>query len=166
GYAYRPVANDRLNALAKYTYFYNVPTTDQLSLQGIASEFVQRSHVAAVDLSYDFTANITVGGKYAYRLGQVSIDREAREFFDNTAHLMVLRADWRFRKLYEVTAEARTLQLPDIDQAKTGFLLAVSRQFGERFKVGIGYNFTDFSDDLTDLNYDHQGAFINVVGVL
>ena len=25
GYAYRPVANDRLSALAKYTYFYNVP---------------------------------------------------------------------------------------------------------------------------------------------
>ncbi|HLQ79349.1 MAG TPA: flagellar motor protein MotB, partial [Terriglobia bacterium] len=29
GYAYRPVLFNRLNALAKYTYFYNVPTTDQ-----------------------------------------------------------------------------------------------------------------------------------------
>ena len=26
GYAYRPVRNDRLNVLVKYTYFYNVPT--------------------------------------------------------------------------------------------------------------------------------------------
>ena len=32
GYAYRPVRNDRLNALVKYTYFYNVPTTDQLGV--------------------------------------------------------------------------------------------------------------------------------------
>jgi len=166
GYAYRPVANDRLNALAKYTFFYNVPTTDQLSLQGIASEFIQKSHVAALDLSYDFTPTLTLGGKYAYRLGQASLDREQRQFFDNTAHLMVLRADWRFRRLWEVTGEARTLQLPDIDQSKTGFLLAVHRRVGERFKVGIGYNFTDFSDDLTDLSYDHQGAFINVIGVL
>ena len=31
GYAYRPVRNDRLNTLAKYTYFYNVPTTDQIT---------------------------------------------------------------------------------------------------------------------------------------
>ena len=33
GYAYRPVRHDRLNALTKYTYFYNVPTTDQVTLQ-------------------------------------------------------------------------------------------------------------------------------------
>jgi hypothetical protein len=26
GYAYRPVRHDRLSALAKYTFFYNVPT--------------------------------------------------------------------------------------------------------------------------------------------
>ena len=26
------------------------------------------------------------------------------------------------------------------------------------------YNFTDFSDDLTDLSYDHQGAFVNLIG--
>ena len=34
GYAYRPVRNDRLNTLAKYTYFYNVPTTDQVDAAG------------------------------------------------------------------------------------------------------------------------------------
>jgi hypothetical protein len=53
GYAYRPVHHDRLNALAKYTYFYNVPTTDQLGSQNTAAEFIQKSHVAALDLSYD-----------------------------------------------------------------------------------------------------------------
>jgi flagellar motor protein MotB len=166
GYAYRPVANDRLNALAKYTYFYNVPTTDQVTQQAVAAEFIQKSHIAAVDLSYDLTANWTVGGKYAYRLGQVSLDREDQQFFDNSAHLIVLRVDWRFRKDWETMAEARTLQLPDIDQTRSGFLVALYRQFGDHFKAGVGYNFTDFSDDLTDLSYDHQGAFINVIGML
>ncbi len=47
GYAYRPVNNDRLNALAKYTYFFNMPTTDQVTGQDVAAEFVQKSHVAA-----------------------------------------------------------------------------------------------------------------------
>jgi flagellar motor protein MotB len=166
GYAYRPVDNDRLNALAKYTYFYNVPTTDQVLQSNTASEFIQKSHVAALDLTYDLTASWSVGGKYAYRLGQVSLDRDHPEFFDNSAHLVVLRADWRFLADWEAMAEARVLALPDQDQRRSGALVGVYRAMGEHVKLGVGYNFTDFSDDLTDLSYDHQGAFLNVVGVL
>src|SRR5256885_12734883 len=95
GYAYRPVLHDRLNALAKYTYFYNVPTTDQFTAQNTAAEFIQKSHVGSLDLTYDLTAKWSVGGKYAHRLGQVSLDRQQPAFFDSPAHLAVLRADWR-----------------------------------------------------------------------
>jgi len=164
GYAYRPVKNDRLSALAKYTYFYNVPTTDQVGMQNAAVEFIQKSHIASVDLTYDVSADWSLGGKYAYRLGQVSMDRVNRNFFDNAAQLAVLRVDWRFRKGWESMAELRMLDLPDLDQRRAGALAAVYRYFGEHLKVGAGYNFTDFSDDLTDLSYRHQGAFINVVG--
>jgi flagellar motor protein MotB len=164
GYAYRPVQHDRLNALAKYTYFYNVPTTDQVTLRNIPAEFIQKSHIMAFDLTYDLTADWSIGGKYAYRLGQVSLDREERKFFDNAAHLAVLRADWRFRKDWESLAEVRMLDLPDVRQRRSGALLAVYRYIGKHLKVGVGYNFTDFSDDLTDLRYDHKGAFLNIVG--
>ena len=164
GYAYRPVLHDRLNALAKYTYFFNVPTTDQVTLQDTAAEFIQKSHVASVDLTYDLTPVWSIGGKYAYRLGEISLDRENPEYFDNTAQLLVLRTDLRFREVWEGLVEARTLDLPDIDQQRAGALVAVYRYLGEHFKVGAGYNFTDFSDDLTDLSYDHQGVFINLIG--
>ena len=40
------------------------------------------------------------------------------------------------------------------------------RYFGEHLKAGVGYNFTDFSSDLTDLDYDHQGWFFNIIGTL
>jgi hypothetical protein len=166
GYAYRPVRHDRLSALTKYTYFYNVPTTDQVGTQNTAAEFIQKSHIAALDLTYDLTANWSIGGKYAYRQGQLSLDRENPEFFDNAAHLMVIRVDWRFRKDWESLAEARTLELPDVSQTRSGALVAVYRYFGEHLKVGVGYNFTDFSEDLTDLSYDHQGAFVNLIGTL
>jgi hypothetical protein len=166
GYAYRPIDNDRLNALAKYTYFYNVPTTDQVTQVNTAAEFVQKSHVAALDLTYELTPGWSVGGKLAYRLGQVSLDREDPEFFDNSAQLVVLRADWRFHADWEGVAEARVLELPDINQRRSGALLGVYRSMGQNLKVGAGYNFTDFSDDLTDLSYDHQGAFVNFVGSL
>ena len=164
GYGYRPVRHDRLNALVKYTYFYNVPTTDQISLQNVAAEFIQKSHIAAVDVTYDITSSFSLGGKYAYRLGQVSLDRENPEFFDNNASLYVIRGDLRFRKNWELLVEGRVLDMPDLNEQRSGALAAVSRYLGDHLKIGLGYNFTDFSDDLTDLSYDHSGVFLNLTG--
>jgi len=166
GYAYRPVRNERLAGLAKYTYFYNVPTTGQVTLVDTAAEFIQKSHIGALDLTYDLTSAWSIGGKYAYRLGQVSLDREQRTFFDNPAQFVALRADWRFRKGWESLVEGRMLDLRQIDQRRSGVLLGIYRYIGKNLKVGGGYNFTDFSDDLTDLSYKHQGAFVNIIGTM
>ncbi len=164
GYGFRPVRHDRLNAMAKYTYFYNVPTAGQVTQSNAFSEYVQKSHIASVDVTYDLTSHLSVGAKYAYRLGEISLDREALSFFDNSASLYVVRADWRFRGQWEVMVEARALEMEDLGETRSGSLVALSRYFGEHFKVGAGYNFTDFSDDLTDLDYDHRGLFLNLTG--
>ena len=166
GYAYRPVYNDRLNARVKYTYFYNMPTSDQVTLQNVAAEFIQKSHIASVDVTYDITQNFRLGGKYAYRMSQVSLDRDNPVFFDNNANLYVIRGDYRFMKHYEVLVEGRMLDMPDIGERKTGALAAVSRYLGDHLKIGLGYNFTDFSDDLTDLDFDHSGFFLNLTGTM
>jgi len=166
GYSYRPVSNDRLNTMVKYTYFYNVPTTDQITLQNIAAEFIQKSHIAAIDVTYDLTPKFTLGGKYAYRLGQVSLDREDPTFFQNNANLYVLRGDYKFRDNWEFMTEVRMLDMPDLSESRSGVLTTVSRYLGDHLKVGLGYNFTDFSADLTELSFDHQGVFLNVTGSL
>jgi uncharacterized repeat protein (TIGR01451 family)/fimbrial isopeptide formation D2 family protein len=166
GTAYRPVEFDRLHVLAKYTYFENMPTTDQVTLQNTAAQYIQRSHVAALDVTYDLNQYFSLGGKYAYRLSQVSLDRDDPHFFDNNAHLYIVRGDYRFLKNWEGTLEGRMLDLTDLDERKTGALFTVYRHLGDNLKVGVGYNFTDFSDDLTDLSYDHQGVFFNLVGTL
>ena len=158
--------NNRLNALAKYTYFYNVPTTDQVTLTGTAAQFIQKSHIASLDAGYELTPGWSVGGKYAYRLGSVSLDRENPEFFDNRAQLVILRTDLRFFDEWEGLVEARRLHLQDLDESRSGMLLGVYRYFGEYVKAGVGYNFTDFSENLTDLSYSHRGVFLNVVGAL
>jgi flagellar motor protein MotB len=164
GYAYRPVSNDRLNAIAKYTYFYNVPTTGQVGLQNTVAEFLQKSHIAALDVNYDLTANWSVGSKYAYRIGQESLDRVHPNFFDNPAQLAVFRVDWRFLKEWDSLAEVRMLYLPDISQRRSGALAAIYRHISKNLKVGLGYNFTNFSDELTDLKYNHKGVFVNLIG--
>jgi hypothetical protein len=165
GYSYRPVRHDRFSALTKYTYFYNVPTTDQVNVQNTAVEFIQKSHIAALDLSYDLTADWSIGGKYAYRMGQASLDRQQPNFFANDARLAVLRVDRRFHRDWESMAEVRMLNLSDVSQRRRGALAAIYRHIGKNLKVGVGYNFTDFSDDLTDLRYNHKGVFFNIIGV-
>jgi flagellar motor protein MotB len=164
GYAYRPVRNDRLNALVKYTYFYNVPTTDQVGFQNTAAEFLQKSHIAALDVTYDLTANWSIGSKYAYRLGEESLDRVHPNFFDNPAQLEVVRLDWRFLRQWDGLAEVRTLELPNVNQRRRGALATIYYHIGKNLKAGVGYNFTDFSDDLTDLKYNHRGVFLNLIG--
>jgi predicted porin len=164
GCAYRPVYHDRLNALLKYTYFYNVPPADQVTGANTASDFIQRSHIGSVDVMYDLTSRWTVGAKYAYRHGEVAQDRENRDFFDSRAHLYVLRADWHFIHNWDALVEVRKLDLPDAEDSRSGALLGIYRHLGDHIKVGVGYNFSDFSDDLTQLDYKHQGLFINVIG--
>jgi flagellar motor protein MotB len=173
GYGYRPIDNDRLNTLMKYTYFYNVPfgdlsTTDPVTGQVVGAsspiDFIQKSHILSFDAIYDLTQRWSIGGKYAYRLGQVAQDRLNPEFFDSRASLYVLRADWHFTHRWDALIEGRLLDLPDAQDQRTGTLLGLYRHIGENLKIGVGYNFTDFSDDLTNLNYNSQGVFVNFVG--
>ncbi|MDO8988392.1 MAG: OmpA family protein [Sideroxyarcus sp.] len=164
GYAYRPVEDDRLNALFKYTYFYNLPTADQMTVANTAASFIQKSHIVSADAIYDVTQQWSVGGKYAYRLGQLSMDRADPVFFDSRAQLAIIRADWHFVRRWDALIEGRVLNLPDAQDRRSGILLAIYRHLGDNVKIGAGYNFTDFSDDLTDLSYDSHGVFINIIG--
>jgi flagellar motor protein MotB len=164
GVAYRPVYNDRLNALLKYTYFYNLPPAEQVTDSNTSVGFIQRSHIGSLDVMYDLTSHWTLGGKYAYRHGEVSLDRENPDYFYSRAHLYVLRADWHFIHRWDALIEGRWLDLPDARDSRSGALVGIYRHVGNHLKMGVGYNFSDFSDDLTQMDYRHQGLFINLIG--
>ena len=166
GYGFRPLDNDRWNTLLKYTFFYNMPTAEQVTTTNTSVEFIQKSHIFSLDTIYDLSQRWSLGGKYAYRLGQVSQDRVNPQFFDSTASLYILRADWHMTHKWDALIEARLLDLPQAQDRRSGALLGLYRHVGRNLKLGVGYNFTDFSDDLTDLSYDSQGVFINLIGKL
>jgi hypothetical protein len=49
--------------------------------------------------------------------------------------------------------------------SKQGYLIGIDKDINENFRIGAGYNFTDFSDDLRVLDYKSKGWYINVAGV-
>lgn len=164
GYAYRPVENDKLNTLFKYTYFYDLPSASALTSTEIVADYAQRSHVLSADTIYDLTPWLSLGGKYGYRFGELRDNRVGGPWYSSEAHLGILRTDWHFVHKWDALLEARCLQVSEAEDKRAGFLVGIYRHINNNIKLGAGYNFTDFSDDLTDLDYDSQGWFINVVG--
>lgn len=171
GYAYRPVDNDRLNALFKYAWVYDLPGENQVSaITGDEYGPAQRSHIVSADFTYDLMPWLSVGGKYGMRYGQVrerQMEDDRKEFSDwytSSAHLGIVRADLHVVKNWDALVEGRVLHMPEAKTTDYGALLAVYRHVGENFKVGAGYNFGAFSDDLRDLTLNDRGVFLNVIG--
>ena len=166
GYAYRPVENDKLNTLFKYTYFYDLPSSSALTSSDTLADYAQKSHVLSVDAIYDLTPWLSVGGKYGYRRGEIRDNRVDGSWYSSNAHLGILRSDLHFVHKWDALLEARLLKVTAAKDERAGFLVAIYRHINQHMKFGAGYNFTDFSDDLTDLDYDSRGWFVNLVGKL
>lgn len=131
GYAYRPIENDNLNALFKYTYFSNLPAKDQVSLNNTATEYIQRSHILSMDITYDISKSWSIGGKYAHRNGQISLDRVNPVFFESNANLYILRADWHMTHSWDLLIEQRMLSLPEAGDTRSGSLFALYYHWGK-----------------------------------
>lgn len=163
GYGYRPIENDNLNILFKYTYFSNLPAKDQVALNNTAAEYIQNSQIISFDFTYDVSRNWSLGGKYAHRNSEISLDRVNPVFFKSNADLYIVRADWHITHRWDLLIEERMLSLPQAGDTRSGSLFAFYYHLGKSIKLGAGYNFTTFSDDLTDLDFDSQGFFINFI---
>jgi outer membrane protein OmpA-like peptidoglycan-associated protein len=169
GAAYRPVANDRWNALLKYTYFYNLPASTQVAsgadaVLGTTLDYRQRSHVLNADVTVDVLPGLSLGAKLGVRAGEVTASRTSTEWMGSRAALAVLRSDWHVVREWDGLAELRRLAVREARDARTGALVGMYRHVGQHAKIGVGYNFTNYSDDLTDLSYRSRGWFINALG--
>ncbi|THF61961.1 OmpA family protein [Pseudothauera nasutitermitis] len=163
GAAYRPVDNDRWNTLFKYTNFHNVPSSGQLSASGRDADYSQRSQVFAIDTIWDAQPWLSLGVKYGLRIGDIKFTNPDSEWFRSRADLLVLRADWHFVREWDAVVEWRNLRAKEAEDARAGALVAIYRHVGQHVKMGVGYNFTTYSDDLTDLSYRSRGWFFNVL---
>jgi hypothetical protein len=164
GFAYRPVNNERLNALVRFNYFEDLGPAGQITGSGQVQSPKQISKIASIDLNYDLSEKLTIGAKYGYRGGKVSLGRDSDVYVSSDAHLAVLRADYHVNKKWDVMAEGRALWVTAADDKRFGALGAIYRHLGNNVKVGVGYSLSDFSDDLTDQSYTSHGPFLNILG--
>ncbi len=160
GYAVRPVRNERLNVLASYRFLYDMFGQE---IDGVAGAGpVQESHVADLQLSYDLNREWTLGAKLGGRRTESAVDGET-PLTSNDAWLAVTNVRYNIVHNWDALLEVRYFDAVDAGAAEAGALAAIYRHFGDNAKVGIGYNFASFSDDLTDLTQDDQGLFVNLV---
>jgi hypothetical protein len=164
GFAWRPVNQERVNALVRFQYFEDLGPAGQLTGSGQVQSPKQVSTIASIDANYDLSRRLTLGTKYGYRQGKVSLGRNSDEFVSSEAHLAVVRLDYHIAKEWDLLAEGRMLWVTRADDKRHGALGAVYRHLGNNVKIGVGYSWADFSDDLTDQSYTSHGPFLNLLG--
>lgn len=165
GFAYRPVWSDRFNALGRYTYVEDRPGSSQSNASGSIPRFDRSAHVLSLDAAYKLYPWWTLGGKYGLRyekLKQVNVLAPVQT--DNLTQLFAIRNDINFLHRWDFMAEGRLLTSDLSQDQKLGAVLALYRHIGENFKLGAGYNFADYNDDLTNLDFNSHGWFINAIG--
>lgn len=161
GFAWRPWDSTRWAMFGRYTYLYDVSSLAQVG-DNVAN-YDQRTQILSFEGVYDRDARWEFAGKLARREAEVRMGRLQGQWANAAASFAAAQVRYDIGGQWHALAEARWLGVTD-GGARQGFLVGVDRDLGRNFRVGIGYNFTDFSDDLTDFDYNHQGWFLNVVG--
>lgn len=159
GFAWRPWNNTRWGLFGRYTYLYDLAT---LAQEG-GAEYDQKSQIVSLEGVYRLDRNWELAAKIARREGEARLGRGTGEWFDSATTFGAAQLRYELLSKWHVLGEYRVLDVED-GGLKQGFLIGVDRDIAKNFRIGVGYNFTEFSDDLTEFDYDHDGFFINLVG--
>ncbi len=165
GFAYRPIDHDRLNILTRYTYLRERGSDAQFFSELFSGvELDETSHIVSVDLAYDLFRHLTTVEKVAYKHGVLNTSL-TNEVVLNTI-LLAHRFNFHVTRQWDIAAEYRILFQTDAMQSlKHGALVEVDRELYDYVRIGAGYNFTDFDDDLRKANnYDSHGPFVRLSG--
>ncbi len=158
GFAYRPIYNDRFNLIGKYTYLYDIASIGQ-----IEPSADEKSHVVSAQMSYQLSERWSIGSKLGYKIYGIRGSAN-REWSESDIKLAALRFNYHILKSWDAMFEAHWLDQEN-DGNKKGLLIGIYKNIGDNLKLGVGYNFSDFSDDLTQVkDYSARGWFINMIG--
>ena len=162
--AYRPIWDDRFNLLGKLVWLDDLSPTSQ-RFDGETLNYRQRSFITSVDGSYDLSPRWTLGGKFAYRTGEVTSSRQTLDFTRSEAGLGVFRLDYHTSRLWDVTLEARRLDIGGGVIVRNGGLAGIYRHLGDNAKVGLGATYGGIEEAYLSADEDEGlGYFLNMIG--
>ncbi|HEX7801737.1 MAG TPA: hypothetical protein VF471_03135 [Pseudoxanthomonas sp.] len=159
GFAWRPWNSARWGVFGRYTYLYDLATLEQVN----GTSYDQKSRILSLEGVYKLDHHWEFAAKLARREGEVRFGRGAGAWADSATTFASGQIRYELRQQWHALAEYRWLDVKD-GGTRSGYLVGLDRDLNKNFRVGVGYNFTDFSDDLTDFDYDHKGWFLNIVG--
>ena len=161
GFAYRPFDSGRWALFGKYTYLYDVSALPQTGPN--VATYDQRSQVVSLEGIYHPNVHWEFAGKLMRREGEVRFGRLSGQWADSGATFAAGQVRYAFADKWHALGEYRWLKVND-GGTRQGALLGIDRDLGKNLRLGAGYNFTKFSDDLTNFDYDHKGWFVNFTG--
>ncbi|HNS33522.1 MAG TPA: hypothetical protein PKN36_11220, partial [bacterium] len=146
GLAYRPVGNDRFNALARLEFKSDRNTNT-------TPGYDQNSYIASVEGNYQANRRMQITGKYA---GKLAEDYGTSSYTDLVSGRLVYDITDRF----DMGIEGRVL-----NSYKAGTtLLGGSAEIGYRLVkncwLSLGYSFDSFDEDLTGNTYSGKGPYL------
>ena len=160
GLAWRPHDGQRWALLSRLTYLYDLASPGQIG----GATVDQKSAVGSLEGIYKYNQQWEFALKLARREGSMRMARGEGPWLDSATSFGAVQVRYDLWWSWHALAEYRVL---DVDQGgqQQGALLALERDLGANLRLGAGYNFTDFSDDLTDFDYRQRGWFLSLTGM-
>lgn len=157
GLAYRPVKNDKLNFLSRYTVILNDEPRDSDKSKAYIVEF---------ESIYSYTPKLDLGLKTAYRREQDTYLRESQNsiIVNNNLYLVGLKANYAILNSWDIYGQYHWLVDEREKDVASGAIIGIYKNIHRNLKFGGGYNFSGFSDNLNVDDYRSHGWFINAIG--
>lgn len=159
GLAYRPVAFDRFNLLAKAT---KIRDQRPIGLTNNLPSLTQKD-IVSLEGAYDLTSRFQLVEKIALKIKEETVPGLPTTHSQTT--LWINRLNYHVTHKWDIGLEYRILKQFQAHDQRQGFLIELDREILDHLRIGVGINFTDFTDsEFSDNNYSTQRYFIRIQG--
>jgi hypothetical protein len=152
GFAWRPVDNNRVNALARYEHRVERDTVASIN---------ENAHAFSVHGTYHPSRPWSLNGRVAFKTStDKTLPVQDRRY---TAWLLGGRATYDISEKWDIGVLASVLGSPQGSSKQYALGVEAGYQVATDLWLSAGYNWTGFSDkDLTSGEYTNRGAYIRL----
>ncbi|MEG0390436.1 hypothetical protein [Cetobacterium sp.] len=147
GLAYRPIYNDNLNFLSRYSVILDKDTK-------LFKDF--SAYILEFETVYTYNDTLDISLKNGYR-------REKNTYL-NDLYMLGFKANYTVMHSWEVYGQYQWLIDRANEDVLNGAIFGIYKNLDKNMKLGGGYNFSGFKDSLNEEDYKTSGWFLNIIG--